>query len=129
MIYSPGVPILKNEEGCNLNKLITAAIITAPAVNTGVVKHREPHRMQEIEIVMKRRIEKVLTIALVHGHRSIVLGAWGCGVFQNDPNDIAKYFKEIIENKFKNEFKKIVFAVYSSRERFIKPFLNEFGNE
>ena len=75
---------------------------------------------------MKRRIIKVLAIALEHEHRHIVLGAWGCGVFQNDPNDVARWFKEVIEEQFKNEFLEIVFAVYSRNERFIRAFYEEF---
>ena len=127
MIYSPTVPIIKDEEGTNLDSLTLASVITAPAVNFGVVKKREPHRIPEVEIIMKRRIAKVLAIALEHGHQAIVLGAWGCGVFQNDPKDIAPWFKEVINTQFKNEFAKIVFAVYAKNERFIRPFQEEFG--
>jgi uncharacterized protein (TIGR02452 family) len=127
MIYSPNVPIIKDDEGNTLDKLMTTAIITAPAVNTGVVKHRESHRIGEIEAVMKRRIAKVLAIALAHGHKTIVLGAWGCGVFQNDPNELAQYFKYVIEGQFKYDFNKIVFAVYSRNERFIQPFIELFN--
>ncbi|MEZ4888283.1 MAG: TIGR02452 family protein [Chitinophagales bacterium] len=127
MIYSPKVPILKDEEGNCLEALVTASFITAPAVNTGIVKQREPKRLKKIEEVMKRRIEKVLAIALEHGHKSIILGAWGCGVFQNNPDDIARYFKEVIEGKFKNQFRKITFAIYASNERFIKPFQEAFA--
>lgn len=127
IIYSPLVPIFKNEEGENLDKLVCAAVITAPAVNAGVIRQREPQKVDLIEPIMKRRIEKVLAIALEHGHKTIVLGAWGCGVFRNDPDDVAQYFKEVIETKFKDEFRKILFAVYSRNERFVKPFLREFG--
>lgn len=127
MIYSPNVPILKNEEGVNLNQLNLVSIITAPAVNFGVVKNREPEKVSQVEGVMKRRIAKVLAICLEHGHRHIVLGAWGCGVFQNDPNDVARWFKEVIEENFKNEFLEIVFAVYSRNEKFIRAFYEEFG--
>jgi len=127
MIYSPKVPILKDEAGNYLEGLVTASFITAPAVNTGVVKQREPRRLKKIEVVMKRRIEKVLAIALEHGHLSIVLGAWGCGVFQNNPNDIASYFKEVTEGNFKNQFLQITFAIYANNERFIKPFREEFA--
>lgn len=126
MIYSPKVPILKDEEGNYLDAIVTASFITAPAVNTGVVKRREPKKMKKVGEVMKRRIEKVLAIALEHGHETIVLGAWGCGVFQNDPNDMARYFKEAIEGKFANQFRKITFAIYASNERFIKPFREAF---
>ena len=127
MIYSPAIPIIKDEAGNNLDALYTTAVITAPAVNRGVVKSRESERLPEVESVMKRRIEKVLAIALAHKHKTIVLGAWGCGVFQNDPVKIASYFKEVIDAKFENAFSKIVFAVYSRNERFIKPFQMEFG--
>ncbi len=127
MIYSPGVPIFKDENGSNLEELLSCSIITAPAVNTGVVKRKEPHRLSEIESVMKRRIAKVLAISLRHGHRCLVLGAWGCGVFQNNLIDMARYFREVIEQQFKSEFREIVFAIYARNERFINPFYDEFG--
>ncbi len=129
MIYSPFVPIIKNEAGVNLNKLTHCGIITAPAVNTGVVKRNEPKKVVQIEEVMKRRIRKVLSISLENNHKTIVLGAWGCGVFQNDPKEIASYFKEVIEADFKNKFRKIVFAIYSRDKRFINAFYDEFGGE
>jgi len=127
MIYSPNVPIFKNEDGINLEELTCCGIITAPAVNAGVVKSREPERIDEIEEIMKRRIRKVLAISLEYGHRSIVLGAWGCGVFRNDPKDVARYFREILETSYENKFEKIVFAIYGRDERFINPFYDEFG--
>lgn len=127
MIYSPKVPILKNEEGEICPEIMTTGIITAPAVNTGVVKRKEPNRVGEVKEVMKRRIAKVLAIALFNNHKSIVLGAWGCGVFQNDPVEIAQYFNEIIEADFKDEFREIVFAIYSRQEKFINAFYEEFG--
>ncbi|MFK7905770.1 MAG: TIGR02452 family protein, partial [Chitinophagales bacterium] len=117
MIYSPKVPILKDEVGNYLAGLVTASFITAPAVNTGVVKQREALRLKEIEVVMKRRIGKVLAIALEHVHSSIVLGARGCGVFQNNPDDMARYFKEVIEGGFNNQFRQITFAIYAKNER------------
>jgi len=128
MIYSPDVPIIKSEDGQLLDKVTLASVITAPAVNTGAVLKQEPERASEIELVMKRRIEKVLSIALKHNHDTIVLGAWGCGVFKNNPSDVSKYFKEVINSKFKNEFKKVVFAIYAREERFFTPFEVDFMN-
>ncbi len=127
MIYSPGVPIIKNEDGQNLDQLIHCGVITAPAVNKGAVKRNEQVSEQEIEKVMRRRIKKVLAIPLVNNHKNLVLGAWGCGVFQNNPIDIANYFKEILNTEFKNKFDKIVFAIYARDERFIKPFYEAFA--
>jgi uncharacterized protein (TIGR02452 family) len=127
MIYSPDVPIIKNEEGQYLANLCTVSILTAPAVNAGVVREREPQLEPEIEVVMKRRIEKVLRISLEHGHKNLVLGAWGCGVFRNSPEEVSSYFKEVIDNKFNHVFDNIFFGIYSKDEKFMIPFLDKFN--
>ncbi|WP_196893171.1 TIGR02452 family protein [Aureivirga marina] len=122
MIYSPNVPIFKDESGENLENLVTCSIITAPAVNAGIVRKKEAKKAHLIENVMKIRIEKVLAIALENNHTSVVLGAWGCGVFQNNPEDIATYFKEVISEKFPNQFENIAFAIYSNNKKILEPF-------
>ncbi|MEO1260431.1 MAG: TIGR02452 family protein [Bacteroidota bacterium] len=127
MIYSPAVPIFKDENGANLHRLDCTAVITSPAVNAGVVLQREPENIARIEPTMRRRIEKVLAIALANDHRIIVLGAWGCGVFRNNPDDMARYFRGVIDAKFDNAFEKIVFAIYARNDRFVTPFIREFG--
>jgi uncharacterized protein (TIGR02452 family) len=127
MIYSPKIPIFKTDEGKPLDSVRTVSIITSPAVNAGVVKRQEPQNIALIEPYMRRRIAKVLALAAHQKHEALVLGAWGCGVFQNDPNDIAKWFKEALESDFKGIFKKIVFAVYARDPRFIEPFEICFG--
>lgn len=127
MIYSPEVPIIKNEDGECLENFCTVSIITAPAVNAGVLREREPQLVPQIEVVMKRRIEKVLRIAIEYGHKNLVLGAWGCGVFRNSPEEVSRYFKEVIDGKFDNVFDNIFFGIYSNEEKFITPFLDKFN--
>ena len=68
----------------------------------------------------------MLAVALKNGHSNLVLGAWGCGVFGNDPQDIATYFHEVIDIYFRNKFKRIVFAVYTNNDRLIQPFYDLF---
>ncbi|MDB4728356.1 TIGR02452 family protein [Saprospiraceae bacterium] len=126
MIYSPKVPIFKLEDGTNMDDVITCSVITAPAVNTGVVKRNEPQNILNIESYMRRRIEMVLALSLKHGYDSLVLGAWGCGVFQNDPREIALWFEDILKGKYRDQFKRVVFAVYARNERFIRPFRERF---
>ncbi|MDF1868206.1 MAG: TIGR02452 family protein [Saprospiraceae bacterium] len=126
MIYSPKVPIFKLEDGTNMDDVITCSVITAPAVNTGVVKRNEPQNILNIEPYMRRRIEMVLALSLKHGYDSLVLGAWGCGVFQNDPREMALWFEDILKGKYRDQFKRVVFAVYARNERFIRPFRERF---
>lgn len=122
MIYSPNVPILKNEAGKLLNDIQLVSVVTSPAVNAGVVKRQEPKRVKEIPIIMKERIDRMLAIAYHHGHEVLVLGAWGCGVFGNEPIMIADLFYESLTTTFKGKFKHIVFAIKSKQERFRTPF-------
>lgn len=112
MIYSPDVPMFRDDSGALLNRPHLAAFITAPAVNAGVVQERERERVSEIAEVMRRRIERVLGIALGSGHRALVLGAWGCGVFRNEPSMVAQLFAEALQGPFKDRFAHVVFAVF-----------------
>ncbi len=126
MIFSPSVPILRNDSGELLDSLSTCSILTAPAVNRGALPKRGIKLEADIKEVMIRRIRKVLAIALENNQTALVLGAWGCGVFQNKPKDIASYFKLVLDTEFKNQFDIIVFSIYSKGDSFILPFQQNF---
>ncbi|WP_338791229.1 TIGR02452 family protein [Bernardetia sp. MNP-M8] len=126
MIYSPNVPIFKNDEGEYLDKPQKVSILTSAAVNAGVVKCQERDKIEQIIPVMYQRTEKVLAIAHRNGYKNLVLGAWGCGVFQNEPADIAKIFHDLLTTKFENCFEEVVFAIKTNQEKIINPFLKYF---
>ncbi len=90
MIYSPDVPVFRDDDDVLLDEPYAVSIVTAPAVNAGVVRAKEPRNVARIEPVMRARIERVLALAVVNGHDVLVLGAWGCGVFGNDPTQVAE---------------------------------------
>lgn len=125
MIYSPDVPVIRDDEDRLLDQYYVSSFITAPAVNAGVVKERGEADDLQIESVMKERIRYILDVAATNGHRTIVLGAYGCGVFRNEPAVVAKYFHDVLVGEgFKDSFERIVFAVYdrSSGQRTLKAF-------
>ncbi|WP_108801702.1 TIGR02452 family protein [Aquimarina sp. Aq107] len=126
MIYSPKVPVLRNDKGELFDTPIVSSIITAAAVNAGVVKRFEADKVSKIEDIMRVRIDKLLALSIANNHNALILGAWGCGVFQNDPKMIAKLFSELLKEKYKGVFEKVVFAIYSKNKKFIEAFQNEF---
>lgn len=126
MIYSPNVTVIKNDSGNLLDKPYHCSFITSPAVNATIVREREPQNAHNIREVMSTRIEKILSVALDNGHNTIVLGAFGCGVFGNKPVEVVQIFKHVIHNKFKNKFKHIHFAIYDTTPR--KEVFNIFKN-
>jgi len=117
MIYSPEVPVFRNEDYALLDNFYSTSFITAPAVNLTALKTNEPDRVREAAGIMLNRVHLVLALALAQGHRHLVLGAWGCGVFGNDPKKIAGYFLHALSpgSVFHGAFEQIVFAVLDKK--------------
>jgi uncharacterized protein (TIGR02452 family) len=58
------------------------------------------------------KIKLMLSLAYLNNCDNIILGAWGCGVFKNDPQTIANFFHEILVlEEYKYMFNKVIFAV------------------
>ena len=118
MIYSPNVLFWNDDSGNYLEKPLVADIITSPAPNKGaMLQHNRKEEIAQIEKVFKKRMDEVLAIASKQKIDILILGAWGCGVFRNEPKDVAHLFKEIISEKYAGAFKKIVFAVLDTSEK------------
>ena len=66
--------------------------------------------------LLRERIHRILEIAESYGYSSLVLGAWGCGAFGNNPATTALDFKYAIEGPFRRAFETIVFAIYDPAE-------------
>ena len=79
MIYSPKVPVFRDDNNKLLNEAFLVSFITAPAVNAGVVREREKENLEKIHSVMLDRIKKILLVAALNDNKAIVLGAYGCG--------------------------------------------------
>ena len=131
MLTSPAVPFFRTDEGALLDRPWTAGVLTAPAVNAKVVLGRDPSRTAEVGAIMARRIERVLAIAATEGYRSLVLGAWGCGAFGNDPAVIAPLFGAALHGLFAGMFDRVVFAVldWTKDLRIIGPFEATFAGD
>jgi uncharacterized protein (TIGR02452 family) len=116
LIYSPRVPFFRDDDYALLEAPHFASIITSPAPNAGEYLRREADADEAsglIEQALRRRAEHVLRVARAHGHHELVLGAWGCGVFRNDPEMVAAVFGEHLESAaFAGAFRRVVFAVF-----------------
>lgn len=124
VIYSPDVPVFRDDSGDLLESPYTVSIITSPAPYAVALRRDSPERLSELPAAFFRRILKVLATGLLHGHDSLVLGAWGCGAFANDPSMVAGLFRKAIFENFAGAYAKLFFAILdrSPEERFIGPF-------
>ena len=126
MIYSPAVPVIKDEDGRLLNEPVCVTVVTSAAVNAGIVRRDERDDTDSILPAMEVRISKLLALCAHKQHNVLILGAWGCGVFRNDPEQIAQLFKEALSGPFAGQFKKVVFAVKTNDESMMDAFKTRF---
>jgi uncharacterized protein (TIGR02452 family) len=111
MILSPDCPVFRNDSGALLAEPYTATFITSPAPNAGAAAANRPEQVPEIPAVFLRRSEYVLALAAAHGYRNLLLGAWGCGVFRNDPAVVAGAFARHLRGKWAGRFERVWFSV------------------
>ncbi|MEW1905791.1 TIGR02452 family protein [Streptomyces sp. NPDC086147] len=113
VIHSPRVPVFRDDRGDLLAEPFTVGFLTSPAPNAGVVRRTAPERADRLPAALAARAERVLETAAAAGYRRLVLGAWGCGVFQNDPEQVAGAFTALLtgDGRFAGHFEEVVFAV------------------
>ncbi len=114
IIYSPDVPWFRGEDYTLLDNMYLASIITSPAPNAGSLRKREK---KQVESRLRERAGKILAVAEAEGHRSLLLGAWGCGVFKNDPAMVADAFGAwLASDRFTGSFDHVTFAVLDNTQ-------------
>jgi uncharacterized protein (TIGR02452 family) len=77
-----------------------------------IAKSNPVKNHQEYGQITKNKIRLMLSIPAQKGVKNVILGAWGCGVFRNDPTIMASYFKEILINEgYSSLFERCIFAI------------------
>ena len=99
-----------------------------------MLQHRlDPVGCDDRHIVIEedevRRVGRVLAIGALHRHAALVLGAWGCGVFRNDPTMVARLFKEALTGggPFATAFEHVSFAVLDRGGETLAAFERQFA--
>ncbi|TXT08909.1 hypothetical protein VHUM_03037 [Vanrija humicola] len=131
VIWSPDVPVYRDCTGALLAKPYTVAFLTSPAPNAGALKKSNPAAFATVPALLRERAARILAVAASHRVRVLVLGAWGCGVFQCRPADTAAAFASLLkqDGEFYGVLERVVFAVYdpTSKQETIAAFRAVFG--
>jgi len=112
LVFSPEVPVFRDEHGVLLPRPYPVSFVTAAAPNAGALGLGHP-RAALLPGVLSARAARVLAVFWASGLRSLVLGAWGCGVFRNPPESVAAAFAQHLgpSGIFHARFEHVVFAV------------------
>ncbi|MGI5460135.1 TIGR02452 family protein [Streptomyces sp. CA-249302] len=130
VVHCPAVPVFRDDRGRLLDEPYTAGFLTAAAPNAGVIRRTTPDRVADIPGALATRAERVLETAAAGGYRRLVLGAWGCGVFQNDPAQVADAFRALLApgGRFARSFEHVTFGILdrttgnTTRAAFVRAF-------
>jgi uncharacterized protein (TIGR02452 family) len=126
MIHSLEVPFFREHARELLDRAFCASVITAPAPNAGVHRQRGGGQ-RALEAALRRRAGYVLALAEALGHRNLLLGAWGCGVFRNDPSLVADAFGRWLEHeRFAGSFDRVCFAILDRGGQTLAAFERRF---
>ena len=86
-----------------------ADVITIPAPNISVLKYNpKAFKKSDNNNVLFTRTQLLKTICELNKVNTLIAGAWGCGVFAQNPVDVAHIFKKVFVT---TTIDKIVFAI------------------
>lgn len=108
-LYSPDV--IFEREG----RLCYCDVITCAAPNKRAAQKYCNVSDEENSRVLEPRIDFILDIAKRHKVDILVLGAFGCGVFGQSGEEVAKIFHKLLLRKEYGCFESVVFAVPASK--------------
>ena len=117
VIYSKNVLFFKDDTSYTDVKPYKMDVITCPAP----LGRRFVDEIEEHDILYKR-IVHILEVAIDNDVKNLVLGAWGCGAFGQNPKIVSKCFKEALAQY--NCFDRVVFAIRSCRADMPKAYNN-----
>jgi len=114
MVWSPQVPFFRDDIYALLEGVFTANVITAAAPNATAYLQSPGYdpSLDTLEVTLSFRASLVLALAEYYRTEVLILGAWGCGVFGNDPEMVASVFSRLLESpRFKSSFREVIFAI------------------
>lgn len=123
-IYSPGVVICKTDddfpERMEEKNWVSVDVISCAAPNLlqRPGNYHNPEYGKQIVITPEElyklhliRAKHIMHVAAANNADALILGAFGCGAFANDPNAVAKAYKNALQ-EYRKYFGLIEFAVY-----------------
>ena len=103
-LYSPDVIFERD------GKAVKCDVITCAAPNYRAAKEYMKVTPEQNLVELEKRIKFVLDIAEDNNVEVLILGAFGCGVFRQDPTEVANTFAKQLESGGYN-FKQVIFAI------------------
>ena len=119
-LYSPDVLFFQGE------KVRNSDVITCSAPNLHSAQKRHDASAKDNAEVLNSRIQFILDIADSNWVDTLILGAWGCGAFGQDPEEVACAFKRNLPGR---RVKKVIFAIPHGGNFALQTFKRVFNSK
>ena len=113
IIYTSNVTVFKSDDEIpeNLVNWFRVDVISCAAPYYDNQK-KKPVSKEKLEEVFTNRIRNVLEVAIDNAVDNLVLGAFGCGAFNNPPELVANVFRKLlVDQRYATYFEKVIFAI------------------
>lgn len=107
IIYTKDIIVFKNNDLLlDKNDWYKIDVISCAAPNL------KDKNILDLELfnIMKSRIKNIFEVAIDNEKDTIILGAFGCGSYNNNPNVVSLAFKVLLD-EYKKYFKNVIFAI------------------
>lgn len=94
IVHSPDVTVFKDERYNLLNSTFRVSMVACAAIRNPKVIGKS-YSLEDKKL-MRNKIRAIFNIAMIYGHKTLILGALGCGAFNNPPEEVATIYKEVI---------------------------------
>jgi uncharacterized protein (TIGR02452 family) len=120
-LYSNDICFFKDVD-YEYNDAVIADVVSVAAVNLNINSKYDEEtdifidgmipKPKDYDDTMLKRIRLMCCLAIDNDVEYLILGAWGCGVFKNNPHDISELFHTVlISEGYGYFFRKVIFAV------------------
>lgn len=128
LIYTPDVVVFKTDG--IVNGLVLPEMMPMEEwYKVNVITCAAPELQDEDEIPadydeqLTSRIKKILDVAAKERNEVLILGAWGCGAFENPADIVARVFHKVLKNY---DFELVEFAIGAKDNENYNVFSNVF---
>ena len=127
IIYTPDVVVFKTDTDCpelmDRDSWYKVDVITCAApnlrenpsnkYNSGDGASAVTLSDKELQTLHEKRLRRILDSAIMNHADTVILGAFGCGAFRNEPKVVATAAANVVKD-YMHAFENIEFAVYCS---------------
>ena len=135
-LYEKPAKLMPEEDWFSVDVITCAApnLREQPSNSYNSGDGRKAVKLKDSELMKlhEKRLRRILDVAVREGDEVVILGAFGCGVFLNNPETVARAARNVIPD-YLHAFKTIEYAVYCSPrddqnykafERVLRTFMN-----